>query len=123
MRTKRLIVIALVMAFVFTSLFTASRRAMAGGLEQSVVMTSHSLASLPDASCAALGIIVPTDSGQECAVLVNVGSNHARIGDSNCGAAQCADVAPGATVTLCTTAAIYCYSASGTTIAITKVQQ
>jgi hypothetical protein len=99
-------------------------RAAAGGVEQSVVMTSHGLQSLADAPCNVTNsIIVPADAGQECAILVNIGANSARLGDANCGASRCAPIAAGGTVTLCTTDNIYCYSASGTTFAITKVQQ
>jgi hypothetical protein len=102
----------------------AGSSARAGGLEQSVVMTSHSLSSIPDASCGVgTAPIVPSDTVQECAILVNIGANAARIGDSNCGAARCAQLAAGGTMTVCTIDAIYCYSASGTMIAITKVQQ
>ncbi len=114
----------LLAGILLAGILLAGSSARAGGVEQSVVMTSHQLQSLADASCnGTVGVIVPADAGQECAVLTNVGSNTARIGDSNCGASRCVAVAAGATVTLCTTDAIYCYSASGTTIAVTKVQQ
>jgi hypothetical protein len=96
----------------------------ADGLKQSVEMASGTLQSLPDATCNSTNsVIVPADTNQECAILVNFGANTARVGDSNCGASRCATIAAGGTVTICTEAAIYCYSGSGTTIAITKVQQ
>jgi len=86
--------------------------------------TGGPLTSLPDATCnATTAVIVPADSGQEAAILTNVGSNPARIGDANCGASQCAQLAAGATLLINTTGAISCYSAGGTTIAITKVEQ
>lgn len=109
---------------ILAALVARSGSAYADGLKQSVEMSSGALGSLPDASCGSpVAQLVAADTNQECAILVNVGSNHARIGDSNVGASQGADYAPGATITLCTTSPIYCYSASGTTIAITKLQQ
>jgi hypothetical protein len=111
-------------ALAILALFIGSAPAYAGGLKQSVEITGGSLASLPDATCnGTTAAIVAADSSQVSAILTNVGSNPARIGDANCGASQCAQQAAGATLSINTTGAVSCYSASGTTISITKIEQ
>jgi len=98
--------------------------ARAGGVKQSVEMIAGPLESLPDATCnGTTSVIAPADPNGECWLLGNVGSNIARIGDSLCASNRCVALAPNATITICTTAAISCYSASGTTISMTEVTQ
>jgi hypothetical protein len=109
---------------ILAAFIAAAAPAYASGLKQSVEITGGSLSSLPDATCnATTAVIVPADSAQVSAILTNIGSNPARIGDANCGASQCALLAAGATLQINTTAAISCFSASGSTIAISKVEQ
>jgi hypothetical protein len=52
--------------------------------------------------------------------LYNVGSNSARIGDANTGALQGLPLAANQGIAIETTDPIYCYSASGTTIAMVE---
>jgi hypothetical protein len=100
-------------------------RASAGGLKDSTETIGGPLASIADATCnSTVSQIVPADTSQSCAILSNNGSNPARIGDSLCGASQCAELPSGAPpLKVCTTGPIYCFSASGTTIGITKIEQ
>ena len=79
--------------------------------------------SLPDVTVSnSIILVVPGDPGQGCAVITNRAGGHPmNCGDANCSASQCAEVESPGSVTFCTTAAIYCYSTSGATAAITKI--
>jgi hypothetical protein len=99
----------------------------AGGVKQSVEMSGGTMGSIADATCnATTSVAVPADTTglTECWLLmVAPGSNPTRIGDTNCGASQCAEFSAGQGTTLCTTSAISCYSALGGTLTISKVNQ
>ena len=113
-----------VLAILAALFVVQSAPAYAGGLKQSVEITGGSLSSLPDATCnSTTTAIVPADANGECTIIQNNGSNPARIGDASCGASQCVVLAPTTSIQVCITGAIYCYSASGTTITISKVEQ
>jgi hypothetical protein len=82
---------------------------------------AQNLVSYPDATitgAAAAAQILPSNPTRTSVYLYNVGSSNARIGDSSTGATQGAPVASNQGISIETTDAIYCYSASGTTIAI-----
>ena len=81
------------------------------------------LSSLADVtlSSGTLTLIALPSSSVACVAMTNTSANTARIGDLNCGAARCAQVAGGTSITLCTSDAIYGYSASGANISVTLV--
>jgi hypothetical protein len=65
-------------------------------------------------------LVLAANSNRLTAYIQNVGSNSARIGDSNTGASQGIPVAGGVAGTIEATGPIYAYSASGTTLAIVE---
>jgi hypothetical protein len=84
-----------------------------------------SVQTLPDISCgASAAIVVPADGGQISAILANVGNGAARCGDLSVNATRGVQIAATTgTATFDTTAAIYCYCATTSTISITKVER
>jgi hypothetical protein len=67
-------------------------------------------------------VIIAGDPARQCIIVTNSGSNPMRVGDFNTGASQGGYVAAGGALTLCTTSAIYGYSALGTTANFLGVQ-
>jgi hypothetical protein len=79
-------------------------------------LVTHADAAITGAAAAAQ--ILAANASRTTAWIANVGSNGARLGDANTAAAQGVALAAGATIAIETTAAIYAYSASGTTLAL-----
>ena len=79
--------------------------------------------TIPDVTVSnSIILLVAGDPGQACAVITNRAGGHPmNVGDLNTGSAQGAEVESPGSITICTTAAIYGYSASGATAAITKL--
>jgi hypothetical protein len=95
------------------------------GVYLNPVAVGTKIVTLADVSCtAAATLTVAADDGQVSAMLANVGSGAVRCGDSNVSASQGVQLAAATgTATFDTTAAIYCYCATASTISITKVER
>jgi hypothetical protein len=96
-----------------------------GGVYLNPLAVGTSLQALPDVQCSASAtLVVPADSGQLSAILANVGAGAARCGDSGVNASRGVQIAAtSGTATFDTVAAIYCYCAAGSTIAVTRVER
>jgi hypothetical protein len=83
------------------------------------------LQTLPDVACGASAtLVVPADGSQLSAMLANVGSGAARCGGIGTTASQGVQLAATTgTATFDTTAAIYCYCTTASTISVTKVER
>ena len=68
-------------------------------------------------------ICVPADGAEAYVILTNSGANDCRVGDAATAVAQGVNVKSAGSITITTQAAIWCYSASGTTINILKVMK
>jgi hypothetical protein len=89
------------------------------------VALAGTILTIADFSCVnSTAVAVPLNTGQVCAILTNnSGSNDMRVGDQNTGVSRASRVPPNGSITLCTTAAIYCYSASGAAMGITLLMK
>jgi hypothetical protein len=95
-----------------------------GGLCCTVLHASY-LKTIVDATpSSTASICVPADAAQACAILTNKGAtNDFEFGDAATDATHGANVQPKGSLTLCTEAAIYCFSTSGTDVGITKIMK
>jgi len=110
---------------VLSLLMLVAAPAMAGGIYLNPLAVGGSIQTLPDVACTSTAaVVVPEDDGQLAAILTNVGAGAARCGDANVTASRGAQIASTTgEMVFGTYAAIYCYCATATTIAITKVER
>ncbi|HEX5339821.1 MAG TPA: hypothetical protein VFX47_02960 [Gammaproteobacteria bacterium] len=93
---------------------------------QVTVTPGDTLATVADTdivAAAAAALVLPANTGRKTAVIINLttSAGEIRIGDENAAAARGIPCAVGGSVSLDTSAAIYVYSTTGATVALTEV--